>query len=801
MRFKSWILCSAAIGLCAVAGTAAYAQDPSIPAQDQTAAQTTTSNSDAGSDVTADAGDQGGIETVTVTARQYAESIQTAPVSVTAFNSDQIAQLFVHNLGDLNHMSPNFTINGIGAIHRNAAQIFSRGIGYGGVDMGQDPAVGLSVNGVYAPSNIGMMDTLGDVKDVEILRGPQGTLYGKNTIGGVVNITTKLPGQTFDVEAVGRVGNFNRADFFLAADIPLTDTLAVRISFQRQDSTGPFHNASAAAFPAAGKHLGGDNINTIRGVVSWKPTTDFESDLMVAYAKDRSPSVGGQNGSIPLAHAYTPRGNPALGTYFDFLGAFFGYPGWDFRTPGAPYPAGVIQPYTAHRNYPSGDFQDTTFITWNNTYRTDWFNITAVTGYVRDGNLSLSDYDQTELNFFQSNFRLDNRQISQEIRLESNDSDSPLHWVAGAIYIDKNWHGTQLFISSFPTLNNYVDFVHQSDESYAVFGQADYNITKELQATFGIRYTDESKDVTRTNSHLSTAVVPCSPAAQATPQLDPTTYNPGMACQFHFQKSWGNATYHAGLNYQISDDKMVYAGWSTGFVAGGFNTRVDSSYLTGLAYSPESATAWEIGLKTDWYDHHLRVNAAAFLNKYSNMQIGAFIPGGGLQQAIVNNAFERAQGLELEVTALPIDNLTLSGNVGLLDANYTSFNANVMGAGANNYAFLRPADAPKWNGNFSATYAIDLGGYGTLSPSANVELEDKHFTEITNNPVGFQSAFAKVDASLTWDDQSGKYEVALWGKNLNNAVTRLAAVPSSGYFTQLYFANPMTYGLDVRAKW
>ncbi len=244
MRFKSWILCSAAIGLYAVAGTAAYAQDPSIPTQDQTAAQTATdaaggATADAGG-VTADAGgagDQssGGIETVTVTARQYAESIQTAPLSVTAFNSDQIQQLFVHNLGDLNHQSPNFTIVGIGAIHRNAAQIFSRGIGYGGVDMGQDPAVGLSLNGVYAPSNIGMMDTVNDVQDVQILRGPQGTLFGKNTIGGVVNITTKLPGDTFGVEAMGRVGNFNRADFFVATDIPLTDTLSVRLSVQRQD--------------------------------------------------------------------------------------------------------------------------------------------------------------------------------------------------------------------------------------------------------------------------------------------------------------------------------------------------------------------------------------------------------------------------------------------------------------------------------------------------------------------------------------------------------------------------------------
>ncbi len=776
MNFRNWILCSSAVGAIALSTVPAMAQS------DQS----------------------GGIETVTVTARQYAESIQTAPVSVTALGSDQISQLFVHNLTDLDHQAPNFTIEGVGAIHRNAAVMYSRGIGYQGVDMGQDPAVGLSLDGVYMPSNIGMLDNMLDVDNVQILRGPQGTLYGKNTIGGVVNIVTKKPGDELAFQGQARVGNFNRADYFLGLDLPIDDTLAARITFQRQDSTGPFHNVSAGAFPVAGKHLGGDNINTVRGTVVWKPTADFEADLVASYAKDRSPSVGGQNGSIPLANAYVPGGNPANGSYWDFLATFFGYPGYDYRTPGLPYPAGPNQPYTAHRNVPSGDFQDTSFVSLNMNYHAPWFDVVSVTGYVRDGNLSKSDYDDTELNFFQSYFGLDNRQISEEVRLQSIPSDSPLKWVAGAIYIDKNWHGQQLFVSLFPTLNNYLDFAHQSDESYAIFGQADYNFTPDLQATFGIRYTDESKDITRVNSHLSTGpTTPCNPAVIPNfANVNPASVVPTMACTYHFQKSWGNATYHAGLNYKIDDSKMVYASWSTGFVAGGFNSRVDTLNLTGLPYSPETANAWEIGLKSDWFDNHLRINAAAFLNKYANLQVGAFIPGGGLQQAIVNNAFERAQGLELEVTALPIENLTLSANLGLLDANYTSFFANVFGTPLpHDYSFLRPARAPKWTGNFQASYEIQLNGYGTLTPMAGVEMESSHFTDLTNNPVGFQSGYAKVDASLTWDDPSGKWEVALWGKNLNNAVTRLSAVPSSGYFTQLYLANPMTYGIDLNIKY
>jgi iron complex outermembrane receptor protein len=653
--------------------------------------------------------------------------------------------------------------------------MYSRGIGYSGVDMGQDPAVGVAVNGVYQPSNIGMLSNTLDVNDIQILRGPQGTLFGKNTVGGVVNITTKLPGDQYSIEGMGRFGNYGRMDFFVGADIPLDDTLAARITIQSQESGGPFQNVynPSAVSPPVPKHLGGDNIKTVRGTLTWKPTSDFEADLVATYAKDRSPSVGGQNGSIPLSHI-TSNG------YFDALAAFFGYPGYDYRTPGLPYPKGPNPPYIVHRNFPSGDFQDTTSVSLNMRYHADIFDVVSVSGFERNGNLSYNDYDQTELNFFQSTFGLDNVQWSQELRLESNDSSSPLKWVVGGMYIGKTWHGTQLFYSFIPSLNNHIDFAKQNDDSWALFGQADYNITPELQLTAGIRFTSETKDIYRIASH---------DAAGPTP------------APFVHKKTWTNATYHVGLNYQIDDDKMAYASWSTGFVAGGYNTRVDSDFLTGLAYAPESVQAWEIGLKSDWYDHHLRVNAAAFMNKYSNLQVGAFIPGGGLQAAIVNNAFERAQGLELEVTALPIDRLSLTASVGLLDANYTSFMADIFGTGVTkDFSYLRPTRAPKWTMRFAGSYEFDLGGHGTLTPTMSVEYETSHYTELTNNPVGFQDAYAMFDASLVYNEPRGRWQLALWGKNLNSALYRLSAVPSSGYFTQLYFGNPATYGVDLNFK-
>jgi iron complex outermembrane receptor protein len=713
------------------------------------------------------------IETVTVTARHRAESVQKAPVSVTAISADQIAKRFVQNLTDLGHEAPNFTIEGVGAIHRNAAVIYSRGIGYSGVDMGQDPAVGVSVDGVFSARNIGVLNSTDDIDQVEILRGPQGTLYGKNTVGGVVNITTKKPGDEYDAEFSGRIGNLGRADFFVATDLPVSEDLAFRFSYQSQDSTGAFTNAYTGPvqqlrpgyekYSWLPKHLGGDNVKTARGTAVWKPVENFEADLVLTYMKDRSSSVGGQNGSLPS----------------DALAAFFGHPGYDYRTPGQPYPAGPNDPYTVYRNFPSGDFQDSLSLAANMRYHADGFDVVSVTGFMHDSNLSLSDYDNTELNFFESTFGLHNDQFSQEVRVESNDSDSPLKWVVGALYMGRTWDGDQDFYSLFASLDDFADYARQTDDSWAGFAQVDYDVTKDLELTGGIRYTTESKNIFRIPSHFA------------------PSGNPG---DFFFEKAWTNISYKLGANYHLDDDKMLYGSFSTGFVAGGFNSRVDSAALTGLSYAPEKVEAWEVGFKSDWLDHRLRLNLAAFTNKYSQIQVGAFIPGGNLQQAIVNNAYERAQGFELEATAIPIGHLMLQASVGYLDAHYTSFFANVLGTGAADFSGLKVARAPQWTTKLEASYNFDLEGMGFLTPDVNFTYEGAHFTDLTNNPVGFQKASTLWDASLTYEDPTGRYKVSGWGKNLGNTLYRLAAVPSSGYFTQLYFANPRTYGVDLTIK-
>jgi iron complex outermembrane receptor protein len=708
---------------------------------------------------------------------------------VTALNSDLLDKLFVHDLGDLNHQAPNFTIEGVGAIHRNAAVIYSRGVGYGGVDMGQDPAVGVSVNGVFSSRNIGMMSNMNDVDHVEILRGPQGTLFGKNTVGGVINITTKKPGDEYALETMVRGGNLGRIDGFVAVDLPLADDFQVRLSLQSQYSHGAFRNANknqATLVPLFAPYTnnkplptwsGGDNIKTGRATFVFTPSTSFDADLVMTYMKDRSPSVGGQNGSTParVIPAPVPFVVPA-----NALSAFFGHPGFDYRTAGLAYPLGPNDAYTVYRNFPSGDFQDTFNGSLNMRYHFDGFDLVSVTGFIHDNNLSYSDYDNTELNFFQSTFALHSRQTTEELRLQSSGNDR-FKWQFGGLYSGRHWDGVQQFYSLFASLNSNIDFAKQTDTALAAFGQVDYSITDDLTLTGGLRYTSESKNLVRTPSHKPAVVVA---------NLGP------------FEKTWSNASYYVGANYQIDEDKMAYASFSTGFVAGGFNTRLDDPILVAIPYQPEKVQAIEIGAKTDWLDHRLRANVSLFSNQYSNLQIGAFVPGGTLQQTIVNNAFERANGVEFEGTAIPIDGLTLSASVGYLDAHYTSFVADVFGiGGAQDFSFLKVARAPKWTGHLDASYIIDMGeSVGTFTPDVSFAYESAHFTDLQNNPVGFQKAYGMWNASLTYNSPDDHWSVSAWGKNLNDVKRRLSGFDSSGFFTQLYFDQPRTYGIDLTVK-
>ncbi|HVI33908.1 MAG TPA: TonB-dependent receptor [Phenylobacterium sp.] len=706
------------------------------------------------------------IEEVVVTARMRAESLQETPVAVTAITGAQIEKMVVQDLSDFTRAAPNFTIEGVGAIHRNASVAYSRGIGYQGVDQAIDPSVGIAVDGVFYTRNIGALQSTFDIQQVELLRGPQGTLFGKNTTGGVVNITTKQPADHYTFSALARVGNFGRVDASMAADLPVNDRLSFRISATSQYSDGYMHNLYRApnGLNPSEEWLAGDDVKAVRGAVKWRPTDELTLNLSAAYVKDRSDSVGGVNASFPT-DALSRAGRPGFG-----------------------FPGGPTDPFVAMRNFPSGDYQDTWAGTLNATYEGQGYRIVSISGIVRSSNLSYSDFDVTDLAFFETLATKRHKQLSQEVRIESA-TDGPLQWVAGGYAGHTDWDTTQIFFLASVTEEG----AEQKDKTAAGFAQFDFSLTEQLTLTAGGRYTWQEKEFTRF-LQVPVAQFPRPPLRAA--------------------EEWSDFTYHLGANYQINDDAMLYGSYSTGFKSGGFNSRAATASAIG-PFDPEKAKAWEIGLKSDWWDRRLRLNLAAFWNKYEDLQVSIFRPaasGTGEEQVVANNADERARGVEVELTVLPVPNLTLNASVGYLDAEYTSFVANLTGrpASATNPCggtidrsqkgpcYLEPTRVPDWTSRIDATYDIELAGGGRISPFVAWSYEDAHFTDTLNAPQGFQKAYHVWDASLTYEAPSGRWQATLWGKNLGDVAHRLSVVPTAGVLTQLYFAEPRTYGVELR---
>jgi iron complex outermembrane receptor protein len=369
------------------------------------------------------------------------------------------------------------------------------------------------------------------------------------------------------------------------------------------------------------------------------------------YTHQRQDQAAGQNASGPTDILYY-RGLPDANA--DTTGR-----------PGIGYPGGPTTPFVIHRDTNGVDNLDQAAAILNIQYRTNLgFDITSVGGFLRYGALQIADFDGTDLNFFTSNIQYHRTQVSEELRLQSNDEASPLQWQGGVFFFTTDWNARQVnsigpsFFSqtnaTSPVFNQFLANKTGST-TFATFGQADYEVLPGLILTAGARYSWEWKRIT---------------SWPVLPSLEPP-FGIGMSNKHQ----WGSLTVHFGARYQVTDDVMVYGTYSTGQKSGGFST-IATTLAQLDPYAPEKAKAWEFGLRSEWWDHRFRLNLTGFWNKYSDLQVGAFRPvsgGTGQQSFIANSAFERARGIELQAVLLPVDGLLLSTSIGYDDARYSSF--------------------------------------------------------------------------------------------------------------------------------
>jgi iron complex outermembrane receptor protein len=713
---------------------------------------------------------------VVVTAERREEPIEKVPVSVTAVGGAQVEQLHIHDLADLNHIAPNFSIEGSGALFRNAAVVFARGIGYDNVDATLDPRIGVSVDGVFYLRNVGVLQDMFDISDVEILLGPQGSLFGKNTAGGAINITTQRP-KTSEYEADGmlRFGNFGRFDAEAVGNLPISDNLALRVAFQSQYSEGPYTNTYTGAptvplpgAPGPGKRLGGDNTQTVRASLLWTPTPRLEFDLIGTYLDNHSPSVGGTNASSPT----------------DLLSLILGHPGYG-------YPGGPTSPFQTARSWPSADDFNMADFTLISKYHGEGYDIISTTAYVSDNNpTDYNDFSNAGINFFETYSSIKHNQFSEESRIESNGS-GPWKWVAG-VYYDQSYY--YYYSNIWPYFLGFFgepgilesQLTLQHEHSVAGFGQVTYQLTPKLSLTAGGRVLSETKTFLDYPAVIGAAPI----------------YNFPSSDALAAGRTWRAGTYNLAANYQFTPDAMAYVSFSTGFKSGGFNSGAASTENLG-PFEPENTSAWEVGLKSQWFDRRLIVNLAGFWNNYEHLQEETYVPspiGSTLLTAIGNDGYELARGIETQITALPTPDLRLNASIGYLDAHYTRFHTDLFGTGTpGNFAFLRPEHSPMWTARFEGSYDFHTA-MGRITPDVVWSYQTSYFTDLSNSPQGYNPAYGLLDANLAWTDPSGRYIVSLFGKNLTNKLYTLNAVPVAGLFTPVYFGMPRTFGIELRVK-
>jgi iron complex outermembrane receptor protein len=699
---------------------------------------------------------------VIVTAQKREQKVQDVPLAVTAFNAQTLKSASVTNLTDLNGKIPNVTLEAV-ATFPNASAFSIRGLAFGDVESTFEPTVGVEVNGVYLARNVGATQDFFDIDSIEVLRGPQGTLDGANTIGGLVAINTKKPTGGFGGEVEVTAGDRGRVEVRAAVNAPIVkDVLAVRLSVLDLNYDGYLHNIYNDGT------MGNINSLSERLTLAYTPNAAFDATLVLDHDTDR-------DGGFPNIN-----GTPAVGSIApapDFLLAILGAP----RDPHQ-------KPYDVNSSTPQHYNFSTTGASATMNWRTALGTVTSVTGYREYDDDNTQEYGGAGFPFFYSNRTQNHDQLSQELRLASK-GGGLLDYVVGVYYLRQHYdlqnaEGGSLF-GGFGV----VQYAHQDSNAYAGFGQLDFHLTDALTLTAGGRYSYEDK----------------------------TFHNqpPGYSSGFDYAANWSDFSPKAAISYKFTPDIMGYVQYSRGYRSGGFNGRAGSQSAAG-PYNAEHVDSYEIGLKNQFFDRRWIVNADVFLSKYANIQEGVqrLNATTHLDETVVANAGAATyMGVEVESHAILGGGFSLDASVGYLDAHFDSFTADLNGAcspgedpyfcGSNDYRKVPLASAPRWslsmtgnyrhrfsfavfNANLSATYTSSQ--YTSLSPINTV-------ADFSLRPA---NTILNTTVSLATPDE--KYRIALWVKNLTDQhvlYDRFAVGPLSA--PQSY-SPPLTWGVSLSGK-
>ncbi len=708
------------------------------------------------------------LEEITVTAERREQSLQEVPISVTAFSGDMVYEGGISSIEDVAIQTPNFKLT---TFNITEPQLFLRGIGTTNDSIGADPAVAVFIDEVYIGRPSGASTDLYDLERIEVLRGPQGTLYGRNSAGGAVNIFTKKPQHEFEAKTGVTVGDYGLINVRGYVNGSISDHVAGKLTANVRKRDGFAKNVTT------GQDLEDDDTKSIRGQLLFSPSDTVE---------------------VLLGFDWTDidtSGNNRFLTNFDIL----------------PHPQEWIDSAAnanaVFGNDPRKSSHDEMQVSQKELMGLmarvdvdmDWATFTSISAY-REDESSWFQALVPVLSTLSGGFGLfevddsadqEAEQISQEFRLAG--SSDRVDWVAGLYYFKEDADKTERFFTYWDASTPFgaalfatpgdVSFIQSGEtESFAAFGQFTWDMTDVLALTLGARYTNDEKRL----DNAAVSNLPFVPGRVLGGYGVPLIAGPPY--ETSGSKSWDDVTIRASLDWDITDDHMVYVTYSEGFKSGAFNGTQSVEAVAATPIQPETATNIEVGARTQWADGRARFNVTYFDLDYDDLQTWSL---NANLELVAANAAAEIDGLETEFAFAFTENFNVAGSFATMDAKF------VEGSNAGNDM----PRAPDQTWSLSANLQVPLDSGAAFDMTATASYTDEYHFELDNDPRGLEGDVTVIDASARYTPGSERWDLVLWGKNLGDELYSVHHIDGSlGGATRIY-APPRTYGATVNFYW
>lgn len=718
----------------------------------------------------------GGIADIVVTAQRREQNVQDVPIAITAVSGKQLSEQGIKDPRDLTLLVPSLSMQAGTAA--STTSLFIRGVGIGDFNSNTTGAVGVYVDDVFIGANAGKLFNVFDSEGIEVLKGPQGTLYGRNTTAGAIRFSSKKPSDTLSGDFSALYGRFNEVRLEGGVGGPIAgDVLKARIS-------GLYHRSDGSTF----NRLTGNRVNNIdlwaaRGIVDFTPSSDALIRLTVHGGRNtggaRQFQHRGQGVDFFGNPSALPDGTPADG---------FGYADNDGN------------PWAGDYDVEGKERINVLGATLLGQFSFGGVQLTSISAYEQVNRSTLEDTDNSPNQVITAYYEDRPRQFSQELRLQSA-GESRFDWILGGYY----FHDNLKTDSSFDILRGLRDPsaplggfdpassigllrypYTQKTNSFAVFGQGDYKLTDNLTATLGLRYSRDRIGLRFASlfDALGTVVPRKAYSDVVVPLVD-----------FNQTKSFNDLSWRAALNYNV-DDTLVYASFSKGYNSGGFAGGASTDPAQLNPFRSENLYAYEVGVKTDLLDRRLRINASAFYYDYRDLQVFLFDLSGPVPvQRKLNAGNARIFGFEAEITARPVRNLELFTAFTLMDSKYKNFAA----LGGASFSGNRLVNAPNFASAAGIRLAVPLENGSEIRANVDGTYTSSIFLFPDNAPLNRVKGYGLLNARLAWSDRQDRYEIALWGKNLTKTsyITSIAPIITQD---QLNYNEPRTYGVQLTVR-